>query len=136
MPGLMDPKKGIKTQYFWNRILTLTIPRVVIVQVWQLGLLFRCLQVGVLIYFLNTMIGDSTWAYRETPSNRINAWIEGGSALAAWAASSTSLSSSFAYCGGGSNFDFTYSAEFAYTNVHCEPLHPFEVASKLPQAIF
>jgi len=131
--GLWDPKKGIKTEYFWNRKLTLTIPRVIIVQVWQLGLLFRALQVAVLVYFLNQMIGDSTWAYRETPSNRINAWIEGASARASWATTSSSLATSFPYCSGGSDFDFTFSEEFTYTNVHCEPLHPFEVASKLPQ---
>jgi len=129
---LSDPQRGIYTQYFWNRALTLTIPRVVIVQIWQLGLLNKILQIFVLIYFLNTMVAEHTWAQEETPSNRVNAWIEGGTIANSWAASSSSLATSYPYCS-NTAYDFTYSAEFTYTNIHCEPLNAFEIATKLPQ---
>ena len=99
----------------------------VVVQVWQLGLLNRILQLGVLCYFVWTLRSELTWAYSEQPSSRINAWVEGSEAFDALT-TSTSLP---AYCG-NSTYDFNYGRGFVYNNASCEVIHPFEVGRKLP----
>ena len=113
----------------------MTIPRVVIVQVWELGLLNKLLQVGVLIYFLLGMISNDGWAYQEVPTNRINAWIESDSASEAWQSTSNSMDSTFSYCG-TTDYDFTYSSQFTYTNSHCEQLDSFEISTKQPDTTY
>lgn len=46
MTSIGSVNKGIRSAYFWNRTLTLSMPRVIKVQVRQLGLINHLLQLG------------------------------------------------------------------------------------------
>ena len=123
--------KGIGSAWFWNRTLTFSMPRVVVLQIWQLGLINRCLQVAVVCYLWWSIASENTWAYREVPSSQMNAWIEGASVTSSWASTSSSMAATYPYCS-NSSYEFTYSTEFPFTNIQCEALNAFEVATKLP----
>jgi len=123
--------KGPTTSYFWNRTLTFQMPRVVVIQIWQIGLLNYALQVLVFFYFITQALTPSLWSISEVPTNIINAWVEGGEAAAGWATTSSSIESAFPYCG-TSEYDFTYNDEFNYTNTNCQAMHAWEVTQKLP----
>ena len=138
MPALRDVKiaemdRGYFSAYFWDRKLTFAMPRMVNIQIWQLGLLNLVLQAAVLGYVVYSFFGSSQhpWAYKEQPSNQINAWIDGSAARAAWQSSSSSMTASYPYCG-NSSYEFTYSEAFVYTNAQCEAINAFEITNKLP----
>ena len=41
----------------------------------------------------------------------------------------------YSYCS-NSQYSFTYSKDFVYTNPHCEALHEYEITQKLPSSAF
>jgi hypothetical protein len=106
-------------------------------QVWELGLLNKVLQICVVAYFLSQALSPSLWSITEGPTNIINAWVEGGQAAATWAATSSPVASTYPYCSQTAlyEYDFTYSAEFNYTNSRCEVMHAWELAQKLPGTV-
>jgi hypothetical protein len=120
------------SSFYWNRTLTFYMPRVVIIQIWQLGLLNLVMQLAVIGWHINILGNPKGWALFEIPVNRVtNAYMSGAAAARSWASTSASLSSSYPYCG-AAGYDFVYDAEFNYSNVRCQPLNAFELATKLP----
>ena len=127
--------KSWRSAYFWNRTLFFTIPRVVVIQIWQLGLLYYILCAGVVGYVVYEVQASHTWALQEVPDNRINAWVEGEAAANVWEATPASMDATFPYCGNSSAYSYTYSADFDYSDPQCEFVHSYEVATKLPSAL-
>jgi hypothetical protein len=124
---------GYMSAYFWNRTLTFYMPRVVIIQIWQLGLLNLVMQLAVIGWHCYILGNPKGWALFEIPVNRVtNAYVSGGAAAQSWATTSASLSSRYPYCGAHTGWDFIYNSEYNYSNVRCQPLNAFEVATKLP----
>ena len=125
--------KGIGSAYFWNRALTFRLPRVVIVQIWQLGLLNYVLQAGVVAYYIWIFANPIQWALMEVPNlDSVNAWAQVSTDR--WQTQTSSIGAAYPYCD-TSAYDFVYDAEFNYTNSHCEPLNTFEVFTKLPRTL-
>ena len=112
--------KGCMSAYFWNRTLTFTMPRVVVVQIWQLGLIYRLLQLVVLAYLVWGLWWNNGWAKKEVPTQQINAWTEPGSVLAAMTVANGS--DTFGYCN-NETYAFHYSAAYNYVNPTCDLLH-------------
>mmetsp|Transcript_49329 Transcript_49329/g.128696 ORF Transcript_49329/g.128696 Transcript_49329/m.128696 type:complete len:537 (-) Transcript_49329:426-2036(-) len=127
-------KRGLFSEYWWNHALTFKMPKVVVLQIWQLGLINRVLQVGVLIYLFWSIISERSWAYKEVPSTTVNAWIESGAAVSSWASTTSAIGDTYRYCNNAS-FEFVYSAEFNYSNSRCSAINAFEVATKLPGTV-
>ena len=67
------------------------------IKVWQLGLFYRAVQVGVLGYIIYTFAFGGQWANASRVTNSINAWVSSGS--------SASVDYSASYC---SNRAYSY----------------------------
>ena len=50
--------------------------RMLRVDVWQLGLMYRTLQLGILCGVLYDIFISNAWAYSEVPQNTVNAYGE------------------------------------------------------------
>lgn len=110
----------------WNTILLYRMPKTVTVQVWQVGLVHKICQVGVLIYLIYSVYTASTWALSEEPGGTSNWWPEVGG----WWTVAGSDYSTLPYCSNPSAYSFTYSADYEYTNPECDAIHPFELVVK------
>ena len=44
------------------------------VDVWQIGLFYRSMQIAIFIYVLVDLIGNHAYAYKEVPRGTVNAW--------------------------------------------------------------
>ena len=110
----------------WNTILLYRMPKTVTIQVWQVGLVHKICQIGVLIYLIHSVYTASTWALTEEPGGTSNWWPEVGG----WSAVANSDYSTLPYCSNPSGYSFTYSADYEYINPECDAVHPFELVVK------
>jgi len=102
--------------------------RQVRVDIWQVGLTYRILQLAVIAYVLWDLIVSNSYVVSEVPSGTVNAWCDTGRASFA-ALLAARNATSFAYCS-SPDHDFMYSAEWSYVQPACRPLQPDEIVTK------
>ena len=75
-----------------------TTTRYLVVDVWQIGLLHRLLQLAIVIYAIFEAISQGSWAFSEVPANSVNAY---GSRTAAYESINAirNLTDELVYCG-------------------------------------
>ena len=98
------------------------------VQVWQIGLGHRMLQLAIVIGIFVDLIRNNGWAYKEVPTGSVNAWEDGGRVGFA-SALQAAAPGQFFYCS-NTSYDFVYSASFQYIQPACRTLQPEEVVTK------
>lgn len=116
-----------------NELLTFRLEKTVTIQVWQVGLVFRLMQIAVVVYIACMLHFANSWAYNETPMGSVNAWNEQGGFLEH---ANLADYSSLPYCANAS-LSYGYDASFVMDSPACEASNPYEVTSKEPgQLIF
>lgn len=116
------------TAYTWNRLLTVTIPKTVTVQIWQLGLVHKLLVLTVFIYLAISLFRGNAWAYSETPLGSINAF-----ASPAAVPNVGSMEESYSYCNDAAAYSFEYDSYFNYSSPQCISVAINEIVMKRPQ---
>ena len=110
-----------------DRFLVYHKPRSIVIDSWQVGAVYRLLQLAIFVYVaLYMYFYEASWAYSEVPMGSFNAW---GSSEADVTAKRNP--SSFTYCGNES-YSFVYwEPGWNYgTPPECRPLSANEVAVK------
>jgi len=78
-------------------------PKVTVVDIWHVGFVYRCLQLGVFLFVLISMwFTEAGWAYSERPIGSFNAWGSDNGA-----ATSMMSGKTFEYCNNES-YSFVY----------------------------
>lgn len=116
-----------------NELLTFRLEKTVTIQVWQVGFVYRLIQLIVVAYVSTSLYFNESWAYVETPMGSVNAWPEDGGFL-----DHANLGdyAPLSYCA-NSSFSYAYDASFVMDNPSCETANPYEITTKLPgQLIF
>lgn len=104
-------------------------PKSMLVMVWQLGLLHRLCQVGLLVYVLYTIFVAAQWAKSLPVTNTVNAWAGSGGAAAV-------AESGRAYCGQNVSYDYDYGGGWTYTEPECRRVQVDSISVKLPDRVF
>ena len=60
----------------WRAFLPYTTQRRLRVDVWQLGLAFKLLQLAIIIFLCVDIFSENAWAHSEVPAGRVNAYGE------------------------------------------------------------
>ena len=96
------------------------------IDVWQIGLTFRILQIVIIGTVAYDIFIGHGWAYSEVPSSRgINAWGESTPQFVAIGAAQPS------YCSNTSAMhDYVYGGNFRYVSPSCRRLTAEEVVTK------
>lgn len=97
--------------------------RLVKIDIWQLGLFFRLLQLAIIGLVGFDIINRHGWSYTEAPSGVVNAWVE---APANFPGSTTP-----AYCQNAEH-DYDYGSGWKYVQPECLKLLPEEAWAKSP----
>lgn len=118
-------------QHLWHAYakpaLAYRTTRQIRVDMWQIGLAHRVLQLIAVTWVLFDLVRFNSWAFSETPTGTVNAWEESG--RGGFAATYRAPASDFPYCSNASH-DFVYSASFQYRQPECRALQPEEVVTK------
>ena len=116
----------------WDKKLTFKMERKVTLEVWQVGLVHKVLQLVVVAFVLIQLAMGSAWAYSSAPIGSVNAWPDSGN----WATYMSELEDEHAppYCS-NADFSYGYDASFEMYNPQCEPLAPQEISSKGPKVV-
>ena len=113
-----------------DELLTFRLEKTVTIQVWQVGFLFRILQIAIVTFFVFQMYVYDQWALIEIPVGSLNAWSQARNFM-----DDAGLSSfaSLPYCNNAS-YAYTYDSELDYTTNGgppvCEALADWEVVQK------
>ncbi len=102
----------------------------VVDDVWQIGLLYRVLQAGVLAWALYEALSEHTWAHTETPAGSVNGWHETTDAY-----NNASTGARPAYCG-SQDYEFRYTNTWIYHTPECIILDDREIAQKGRNSLF
>lgn len=113
-----------------DELLTFRLEKTVTIQVWQVGFLYRILQIAIVTFFVFQMVVYDQWALVEIPVGSLNAWSQARNFK-----DDAGLSSfaSLPYCNNAS-YAYTYDWELDYTTNGgppvCEALADWEVVQK------
>ena len=99
--------------------------RMLRVDVWQLGLMYRTLQLGILCGVLYDIFISNAWAYSEVPQNTVNAYGESTPAYEAI----YNRTSPPVYCDSPKH-DYVFSSQWQYVQPTCHKLSLYEVVKK------
>ena len=67
--------------WWFREMFTYRTQREMVVDMWEIGLLHRIMQVVVLWWVLNDIFGAGKYAYSETAMGVVNAWAEHAAAV-------------------------------------------------------
>ena len=104
-------------------------PKFIKVDVWQLGLLHRVLQLTALGYAIGYVLLDrQAWAYSEAPIGKANAWGEPGKLhqMKDFKYYTRDQGGPFSYCS-NSSLSYAYSPTYVMDNIACRALTGGEV---------
>jgi LSD1 subclass zinc finger protein len=110
----------------WRALLPYTTSRRLRVDVWQLGLSFKLLQLTILIFVAVDIFNRNAWAHSEVPAGRINSYGEGTDDFTSTLALEDST---VAYCS-SPDHDYIFSDSYNYEKPPCRALDPEEVVTK------
>jgi hypothetical protein len=108
-------------------------PKNIIVDIWQVGLAYRGLQLFVFIFLLVEAQQDGNWAMSEVPGGSANAFITTTPEFDAVA--TTPDFQTLTYCG-NEQYSYMMNANFDFRNPECEALSVKELVEKGPNSIF
>ena len=103
-----------------------------VVDMWQVGLFYRSLQAGVLVYAIREALYHGSWAYSEVPAGSVNAY---GGSTAQFQAAVTSDYNMLTYCF-NETYDYIFSEQWHYESPQCERLDERELVQKGPSSVF
>eukprot|EP00966_Prymnesium_polylepis_P211954 4909248-Prymnesium_polylepis.1 len=106
------------------------------VDVWQVGLAHRLLQLGIIIFAVIEALNAGSWAYSETAAGTVNAY---GATTAAYSSLVEQFDGSktgpIIYCNNAS-YDYVYDRTFNYSSPQCIELDEFELVQKGASSVF
>lgn len=97
------------------------------VDIWQVGLTNRILQIGIIVAFIATVITSNSWAASERPLGVVNAWEDGG--RYGFAPTLNRSSEYYSYCA-SPDHNYVYSSNYEYIMPECRNLQPEEIVTK------
>ena len=110
----------------WRALLPYTTSRRLRVDVWQLGLSFKLLQLTILIFVGIDIFNRNAWAHAEVPAGRINSYGEG---TADFTSTLALEDNKVSYCS-SDDHDYIFSDNYNYERPPCRSLDPEEVVTK------
>lgn len=109
----------------WRAYLPYVTSRRLRVDVWQLGLAFKLLQLAIVIGIGLDIFYRNGWAYSEVPAGRVNAYGESTSDFKATLNASTEPK----YCG-STQHNYVFSSLYTYEQPSCRDIDVEEVVTK------
>ena len=108
-------------------------PKLIYIDMWQLALLHKLMQVGVLMYIMWGFFAEESWAVVEIPAGSFNAWVTTGSFMED--TNVPSFAQKFPYCASSANL-YADGPDFLYDNPVCTLVKKDQVSEKTPSSIF
>ena len=113
-----------------SSFLAFSVPKSLRIDIWQVALVHRILQVGVLGWIVYSLIEDDKWAYAEVPEASYNLYVQAGSSQRVIDGAPGSFDESFPYCN-NTAYSYAYSHEYWYGDPPlCRELSTGEAATK------
>ena len=114
----------------WRAFLPYTTQRRLRIDVWQLGLAFKLLQLGIIIFLCVDIFKANGWAHSEVPGGRVNAYGESTPDFEATVAKPVNQ---VKYCSSDEH-DYVFSddpnSKYKYQKPACRALEPEEAVTK------
>ena len=112
----------------WRAYLPYTTQRRLRVDVWQIGLAFKLLQLAILIFLAVDIFTRNAWAHSEVPAGRVNAYGEKTPAFDATVAKADNQTK---YCSSDEHdYVFDPNSMYKYQKPACRALEPEEAVTK------
>ena len=109
----------------WRVLFAYRTPKMVRVNVWQLGLAFTLAQLGLMGYVCWAIYAAAQWSSEADVSNTINAYLaDGGSGLVSAADAP--------YCNGNSSYDYDFGGGWTYLSPECRAHSSASISVKGP----
>ena len=117
----------------WRAFLPYTTQRRIRIDVWQLGLAFKLLQLAIIIFLCIDLFKKNEWAHSEVPGGRVNAYGESIDAF-----TKAKADNQLEYCSSAKH-DYEYGDDpnsmYKYVKPECRVLEPEEAVTKAIGAV-
>ena len=115
----------------WRAFLPYTTQRRLRVDVWQLGLAFKLLQLAIIIFLCVDIFSENAWAHSEVPGGRVNAYGESTADFIA-----AKADNQLDYCSSDQHdYVFDPNSMYKYQKPACRALEPEEAVTKAIGAV-